>query len=98
MANPGQKFEAGDVITDPRLPNTRLLFAGIGEKDCFVYYEKGGRALNYHLEIFHLGTPVTLTYHGVDSKGPYRDLAALRMALRGFAFMRMTGSERFERR
>jgi len=98
MADPGEKFEPSDVITDSRLPNTRLLFAGTGQKSCFFYYEKGGRTLNYHLEIFHLGSPATLTYHGVDSKGPYRDLAALRMAVRGFAFMRMTGSERFERR
>jgi hypothetical protein len=98
MADPGTKFEATDVIEDPKAPRTRLLFAGSSSKSCFIYFEKGGRDLNQHLEIFSLGPPVTLTYHGVDSKGPYRDVAALRMAVRGFAFMRMTGSERFERR
>jgi hypothetical protein len=98
MADPGQKFESTDVVKDPKAPRARLLFAGTGKESCFVYYEKGGRSLNYHLEIFHLGPPVTLTYHGVDSTGPYRDLAALRMAVRGYAFMRMTGSERFEKK
>jgi hypothetical protein len=100
MAEPGMKYQGlqENDKKDIDLPRQRLIFAGANPRACFVYYEQEGSAgLKYHLEIFHLGPPATLTYHGIDSKSIYRDLAALRMAVRGYAFMRMTGSERFER-
>lgn len=52
MADPGKPFEAGDAIADERLPRRRLIFAGVSEGLCFVYYEHGGRGLHQHLLIF----------------------------------------------
>jgi hypothetical protein len=52
MANPGQKFEVTDVISDPSVPRERLIFAGVAGDKCFVHYEKGGYAHSYILEIF----------------------------------------------
>jgi hypothetical protein len=98
MADPGQKYQGVEEKPDSKDPRQRLIFAGSNPRTCFVYYEQEGSAgVKYHLEIFHLGPPATLMYHGIDSKGIYKDLAALRMAARGGAFMRMTGSERFDR-
>ena len=101
MADPGMEYQGTQEKDkkDLKLPRQRLIFAGSNPRACFVYFEQEGSAgLKYHLEIFHLGPPVTLTYHGIDSKGIYKDFGALRMAVRGGAFMRMTGSERFERK
>lgn len=98
MADPGQKYQGSEEKPDAKDPRQRLIFAGSNQRTCFVYYEQEGSAgVKYHVEIFHLGPPATLMYHGIDSKGIYKDLAALRMAVRGSAFMRMTGSERFDR-
>jgi hypothetical protein len=52
MANPGQKFEVTDVISDASVPRERLMFAGVAGDKCFVHYEKGGYAHSYILEIF----------------------------------------------
>jgi hypothetical protein len=41
LADPGQDFEATDAIRGG-LPFRRLIFAGLGSKTCFVYYEIGG--------------------------------------------------------
>jgi hypothetical protein len=43
-----------------------------------------------------MGPPVTITYHGIDSKGIYPELERLRVALNYRQFMRMTGYERFD--
>jgi hypothetical protein len=54
MANPGQKFEVGDFITDASVPQKRLLFAGVSRDRCFVHYEQGGRGHLYLLALFQL--------------------------------------------
>lgn len=41
IADPGQDFEATDALRGG-LPFRRLVFAGIGSKGCFVYFERGG--------------------------------------------------------
>lgn len=98
MADPAQKYQGSEKKPDARDPRQRLIFAGSNQRTCFVYYEQEGSAgVKYHIEIFHLSPPATLMYHGIDSKGIYKDLAALRMAIRGGTFMRMTGSDRFNR-
>jgi hypothetical protein len=53
-ANPGQKFEVGDVIFDASIPQERLLFAGVSGDRCFVHYEQGGRGHYYMLALFRL--------------------------------------------
>ena len=39
MADPGQDFNATD-LTREGLPFRRLIFAGIGSRTCFIYYER----------------------------------------------------------
>jgi hypothetical protein len=56
MADPGDKFEATDFISDSSVPQMRLIFGGfLGEK-CFVHYEQGGRSHMYVLALFTVTT------------------------------------------
>jgi hypothetical protein len=57
MANPGQKFEATDVIQDASMPRERLIFAGVAGDKCFVHYERGGYAHTYVVEFFGVTSP-----------------------------------------
>ena len=59
IANPGERFEATDVIWDKSLPRRRLLFAGISGVKSFVLYERGGIGLSHILALFQLGTAST---------------------------------------
>jgi len=52
MANPKEKFLAGDVIWDASLPRRRLIFAGVTDDKCFVHFEQGGRGLSYFVQFF----------------------------------------------
>jgi hypothetical protein len=54
MANPGKRFEAGDVILDASVPRKRLIFAGVSSTECFVHYEQGGRGHSFLLAFFRL--------------------------------------------
>ena len=78
MANPGDKFNATDVIYDASVPRMRLVFAGISGDKCFVHYEQGGISHNYLLALFKFGpdrvTPMWRGYCG----GPFKDFVGLR--------------------
>jgi hypothetical protein len=78
MANPGEKFEATDHITDPALPRRRLIFAGVSQDRAFVHYEEGGIAHSYLVELFRLEPPQAAigVWHGYC--GPAKNLAELR--------------------
>jgi len=52
IANPGKEFLATDVIYDSSLPQKRLIFAGVLNDKCFVYYEQGGIGLSDVLAFF----------------------------------------------
>jgi hypothetical protein len=54
MGDPGDKFEATDVIADSSIPQMRLIFGGVSGEKCFVHYEQGGRAHMYVLAFFSL--------------------------------------------
>jgi hypothetical protein len=54
MANPGNDFNATDVIYDASVPRKRLIFAGVSGTKCFVFYEQGGLAHMYILAFFAL--------------------------------------------
>jgi hypothetical protein len=56
MANPGQRFEATDIIRDSSVPRERLIFAGVLNDKCFVHYEQGGRAHSYILAFFNVAS------------------------------------------
>jgi hypothetical protein len=53
IAEPGAEFQATDVITNPKLPNRRLVAAGCSTDHCLVYYERGGIAHTWHVALFH---------------------------------------------
>jgi len=59
IANPGERFEATDVIWDAGVPRRRLLFAGISGDKSFVLYEQGGIGLFHILELFQLDATST---------------------------------------
>jgi len=68
IANPGEDFQATDVIYDSSQPRKRLIFAGVSREKCFVYYEQGGIGLSHILSLFQVNsnsmTPVWKGYCG----------------------------------
>jgi hypothetical protein len=52
LANPGQKYQAGDVVVDRSLPRRRLVFAGVSDNKWFMHYERGGRGVGYYVVVF----------------------------------------------
>ena len=83
LAEPGQKWNATDVITDPTLPGKRLIWGAVGGEYYVVHYERGGIAHTYHILI------AKLTQDNVKPKavwraigGPFKDYAAFLDALR----------------
>ena len=52
MADPGQPFQATDVIVMPRRPARRLTAAGCSADHCLVYYERGGFAHVHQIVLF----------------------------------------------
>src|SRR5438093_863216 len=83
LADPGQKWNATDVITDPTLPGKRLIWAAVGGEYYVVYYERGGIAHTFHVLV------ATLTKNNAKPKliwravgGPLKDYAAFLIALR----------------
>lgn len=83
LADPGQKWNATDVIMDPTLPGKRLIWAAIGGEYYVVHYERGGIAHTFHVLV------ATLTKNNAKPKviwrgvgGPLKDYAAFLIALR----------------
>jgi hypothetical protein len=54
IADPGKEFLATDVFYDDSLPQKRLIFAGVLDDKCFVYYEQGGWGFSTILAFFKL--------------------------------------------
>lgn len=52
MANPGEKYQVGDVIFDRTLPRRRLVFAGASDNRWFIHYERGGRGVTQLVVVF----------------------------------------------
>lgn len=83
LAEPGQKWNATDVITDPTLPGKRLIWAAVGGEYYIVHYERGGIAHTYHVLVAKLtqgNAKPNLIWRGVG--GPLKDYAAFLIALR----------------
>jgi hypothetical protein len=56
MANPGEKYQVGDVIFDRNLPQRRLVFAGASDNKWFLHYERGGRGVTQLVVVFKLNS------------------------------------------
>lgn len=78
IADPGEKFEATDVITDPDLPRRRLIFAGVTQGRAFIYYEEGGIAHSYIVELFRLESPDIAVGLWSGYRGPAKNIEELK--------------------
>ena len=52
LANPKERYEATDQISDASLPSRRLILAGLAPNCSFVAYEHGGRGYHLHFIVF----------------------------------------------
>ncbi len=83
LAEPGQKWEATDVIRDPSLPRKRLIWAAVAGEYYVVHYERGGRGHSFHVLIATLAKgeqKPKLVWRGVGER--LKDYAAFLRALR----------------
>jgi hypothetical protein len=70
LAEPGQKWNATCVITDPSLPGKRLIWAAVGGEYYVVHYERGGIAHSFHILVGKL------TKNDAQSKVVWRAVGA----------------------
>jgi len=83
LAEPGQNWNASDVVTDPNLPGKRLIWAAAGGEYYVVHYERGGIAHTFHILVAKLtknDTKPNAVWRAVG--GPLKDYAAFVDALR----------------
>src|SRR5437867_6734347 len=83
LAEPGQKWNATDVITDPTLPGKRLIWGAVGGECYVVHYERGGIAHTYHILVAKLtkdNAKPKAVWRAIG--GPFKDYAAFLDALR----------------
>ena len=71
LAEPGQKWEMTDVITDDKLPTKRFVWAVTDGEYYVVHYERGGYAHSFHFLVAKLkmaeSTP-SFIWRGVGEK------------------------------
>jgi hypothetical protein len=60
LAEPGQKWQVTDIITDDSLPRKRLIWGVTDGEHYVVHYEQGGRGHSFHV--------LVATYNAGDSK------------------------------
>jgi hypothetical protein len=83
LAEPGQKWNATCVITDPSLPGKRLIWAAVGGDYYVVHYERGGIAHSFHILVAKLtknDAQPKVVWRAVGA--PLKDYAAFLDALR----------------
>jgi hypothetical protein len=83
LAEPGQKWNATDVITDPTLPGKRLIWAAVGGEYYVVHYERGGIDHSFHILVAKLSkddAKPKVVWCAVGR--PFKDYAAFLDALR----------------
>jgi hypothetical protein len=83
MADPGQKWNATDVIIDSTLPGKRLIWAAVGGEYYVVHYERGGIAHTFHILIARLtkdDSKPKVVWRALG--GPFKDYTAFVGALR----------------
>jgi hypothetical protein len=96
LAEPGQKWNATDSITDPTLPSKRLIWAAAGGDYYVVHYERGGIAHTYHILVARLAnndSKPKVLWRAVG--GPFNDYAAFLDALRSGKLNDRLGHSKF---
>lgn len=81
IAEPGDEFQATDVIVKPSLPIRRLVAAGCSIDHCLVYYERGGIAHTWHVALFHWTPAATRLEWGASAPGGLTSIDAVRTAV-----------------
>ncbi|MFN7977792.1 MAG: hypothetical protein U0P30_06620 [Vicinamibacterales bacterium] len=81
IADPGEKFQVTDVITDPSLPIRRLSVAACSQDHCLVYYERGGIAHTWHAVLLHWTPDQTRVEAGGTAPAGIRSIDDLRNAV-----------------
>lgn len=81
IADPGERFQATDDISDPSLPIRRLNVAGCSQDHCLVYYERGGIAHTWHAVLFHWTPDRTRVEAGGTAPAGLRNVDDLRNAV-----------------
>ncbi len=94
LADPGQKWNATDAITDPSLPAKRLIWAAIGGDHYVVHYERGGIAHTYHVLVAKLTQNNTETVWQAKG-GPFKDYTAFVNGLRSGKLDDRLGNSKF---
>ncbi|HEX5490913.1 MAG TPA: hypothetical protein VFX07_06615 [Candidatus Udaeobacter sp.] len=83
VAEPGQNWNATDVVTDRTLPAKRLIWAAIGGDYYVVHYERGGIAHTYHVLVAKIAKDETkpkIIWQAMG--GPFKGYSAFVQALR----------------
>ena len=53
IAEPGADFQRTGAVSNPNLPNRRLVAAGCSTDHCLVHYERGGATQTWAVALFH---------------------------------------------
>jgi hypothetical protein len=64
LADPGQPYQATDVVTGPHVPFRRLILAGGCGDMFFVHYERGGIAHTNYIVLFRANAKGELVFVG----------------------------------
>jgi hypothetical protein len=83
LADPGQNWNATDVVTDPTLPWKRLIWAAVENNYYVVHYERGEIDHSFHILVAKLtknDAKPTVVWHAVGHK--FNDYSAFLDALR----------------
>jgi hypothetical protein len=83
LANPGQKYQATDVVVERGLPRRRLVFAGVRGDEWFVHYELGGIGHSFCVLLFKVDPQSRLQFvwggagfHGAKNLDELRKMVA----------------------
>jgi len=96
LADPGEKWNATDAITDPTLPAKRLIWAALGGEYYVVHFERGGIAHTYHILVARLtdgDSQPKVLWRAIG--GPLKDYAAFADALRAGKLDDRLGNSKF---
>lgn len=93
LANPGQPYQATDVLgPGPRRPLRRLLFGGVSTDCCIIFYEVGGFAPYRSVVVMDISMSGAAmpVWGGSNGKNP-SDLRALMSQIAAGDFTRLIG-------
>ena len=81
IAEPGDEFQATNVVVNPKLPIRRLVAAGCSYDHCLVYYERGGLAHTWRVALFHWTPDATRFEWGGTAPGGLKTIDDVRRAI-----------------